>query len=409
MEFLDFWKVSYSSYEVVDGQLHKIKIKGFYACPPGGGKRPGIVNAHGLGGMAKDSNAAQPAALLDMCVLAYTGPGGGDAPDNMSEGIPAGDNNGYRMFDTVTDVRGSWFWAHAVAAMRGVTCLTARPEVDPAKLGITGFSAGGVVSLIASSVDLRIKAAVPMSGTLAWDVAVQAPKAWQHNLLTQAGLTIESQEWLNLMEAIVAKDALLPLNQAQVLMVNGSTDEFFPLTAHLATYNALPGDGKRTALAANFDHGCYSLTGIEGASDIEERAKVRGEGGQMAWFGHHFATDADFAYFPLPPSVQVQPAGPVTFVTALADQGGSKLKVEAVRFWASNDDAFFFASQELDDNGNGIYSALVPITIQANTVYYVDVQYKTSSLLFPKRFALASPPVIPPGFVPHIREMGSCL
>jgi ABC-type sugar transport system substrate-binding protein len=38
--------------------------------------------------------------------------------------------------DVLPDARGSWFWGHATAAMRGVTCLTTRPDVDKDKLGI---------------------------------------------------------------------------------------------------------------------------------------------------------------------------------------------------------------------------------------------------------------------------------
>jgi cephalosporin-C deacetylase-like acetyl esterase len=407
---VDVWNVTYTSYEVVNGQMHPILIKGFAAKPSlVSATLPGVVVAHGLGGMAKEENATGPAALLGTVTLAFTGPGGGDAPDNTSEGVPAAADNGYKMFDTVEDPRGTWFWGHAVAAMRAATCLEHSQYVDPARLGITGFSAGGVISLISSSVDQRIKVAVPLSGTLAWDIAVQAPKAWQLTLLDKAGLTTSSPEWGTLMNTIIGAGVLLPGSQAKVMMVNGTTDEFFPLTAHMASFNALPGAEKRTAFAANFDHGCYSLTGIESAADIENRAKIRAEGGQRAFFSHHFGTDPDFSYFPMLPTVQAQATGPITVVTALVDQGGSKLKVEEVRFWLSNDDAFYFASQKLDDNGNGLYSAMIPVGLQANSVYFVDVQYKTSNFIFPKQFALASPPAIPAGFVPHIRDINSCL
>ena len=407
---LDVWQVSYTSFESVDGELAPIEIKAFAARPVlSGDNLPGIVQAHGLGGFAKEAHASGTAALLGMFVLAYTGPGGGDAPDNTSEGLPSGWEDGYRMFDTVPDPRGTWFWGHAVAAMRGLTCLEHHPAVDPLRLGMTGYSAGGVATLIASSVDPRIKVAVPLSGTLAWDVATQSPGAWQHTLLNQAGLSTASQQWLVLMDTIVSSQALLPGNGAKVMMVNGSTDEFFPLTAHMDCFSALPGADKRTSIAANFDHGCYALTGGESASAIEERAAIRAEGGQRLWFRHWFQTDDDYGYVPTPPQVTVQAVGPVTMVTAVVDPGGSKLEVEEVKVWASNDDSFFFASVDLANQGNGLYSEMAWFTLQENTVLFVDVQYRTQSLLFPERFSISSPPQVPATLVPHIRNIDSCM
>jgi len=406
---VDAWKVSYYSWESIDGELQPILIKAFAARPVGLSNAPGVVQAHGLGGFATEDHATGTAALLNMFVLANTGPGGGDSPNNTSEGLGADHEDGYRLFDTLEDARGSWFWGHAVAAMRGLTCLENHPDVDPERLGMVGYSAGAVATLISSSVDDIIKAAVPVGGTLAWDVAVESPKAWQNNLLALAGLDYTAPEWVKLMDEIVSADALLPGNQSKVLMVNGSTDEFFPLTAHMACFDTLADPDKRTSIAANFDHGCYALTGIENAGDIEERALIRTEGGQRMWLRHWFGTDDNYQYVPAPPQIQVEPLGAISMVTALVDGGGGKLDVENVKLWWSNDDSFFYVSAELDDNGNGLYSLLAPMTVQANTVYFVDVQYKTKSLLFPERFSITSPPIVPADLIPQIRDMTSCL
>lgn len=366
------------------------------------------MQAHGLGGYAEENHATGLAALLKMFTIAYTGPGGGTAPENTSEGLPASYNNGYRMFDTIPDLRGSWFWAHAVAAMRALTCLESRPEVDKNRLGMTGFSAGSVVTLISSGADDRVKASVPLSGTGAWDVATQSPQAWQHKLLMQAGLSTASPEWQKLMAELITPAVMVGNAKAKVLMVNGSTDEFFPLTAHMATFDAIPGADKRTSIAANFDHGCYSVSGVESAKEIEDRASIRSSGGQRMWFSHWFGTDSKYAHVPAAPVVSVTPAGAATLFAAAVDEGGSELDVEEVRAWASNDDSFVYASATLDKSGS-VYQKLVPFTMQANTIYFVDVQYKTKSLLFPERFSTSSPPVIPSGLVPHIRSMDNCL
>lgn len=407
---LDVWNVHYVSWESIGGELQPILIRGFAAKPAGQASGlPGVVSAHGLGGFSTEDQATGLASLLGMFVIAYTGPGGGDSPENTSEGLPSGYDGGYRMFDTIPDTRGSWFWGHAVAGMRGLTCLSTRPEVDATRLGMTGFSAGGVATLIAAGVDDRVKAAVPLSGTHAWSVAVQAPEAWQHALLAAAGLDDQSPEWVKLQDDIIAPAATVAKTQGKVLMVNGSTDEFFPLTAHTATFEALPGTDKRTSIAGNFDHGCYLVSGVESAQTIEDRAALRAEGGQRMWFSHWFGTGSSYAYLPEAPVAQMMAVGQLTYAAAVVDSGGPDLEVEEVKVWWSNDDSFVYGNVVLDPQGNGVYSKLVAFTLLPGTITFVDVQYKTKSFLSPERFSLSSPPSIPAGLVPHIRDIQSCL
>ena len=404
---LTAWDLSYQSWESVDGVLKPIMIKAFAARPGSAQILAGVVQAHGLGGYAQESHATGTAALLGMFVIAYTGPGGGTDATNTSEGQPSGSNKGYRMFDVIKDIRGSWFWGHATAAMRAVTCLTTRPDIDQSHLGMTGFSAGGVVTLLSAGHDPRLSAAVPLSGTLAWASAVQSPTAWQHNLLKSAGLTVASPEWLALQAGLIDPGPALATTKAKVLMIDGTTDEFFPLTAFEATFGALPGPDHQVSLAANFDHGCYKVSGVESATAIEDRATLHASGGQRAWFRHWFGTDGNYSYFPKAPTVQVAVQGAVTFVAAQVDTGGTKLSVADVKVWASGDDAFVWANQTLDCKG-AVCSKLVPVVLGPTTSYYIDVTYKTKGLI-PETFAVSSLPVLAGGLVPHIRGMDNCL
>lgn len=399
---LDVADVSFISWESLDGTLQPIRIRG-YAAKPRNARLPvpGVVQAHGLGGFAREEDATGPAALLGTYALAYTGPGGGSEPANTSEGLPAGYDNGRRMFDTLPDPRGSWFWGHAVAAMRALTCLATLPGIDANRLGVTGYSAGAVATLIAAGVDSRIKAAVPLSGTLHWEIAVESPTAWQHSLLSSAGYTTSSSEWLALMPLVDAA-RLYETSTAKVLMVNGTCDEFFPLTAHVATYDAIGAD-RRTSLSGNFDHGCYLISGVENADDIAARAELRASGGQRAWFRHWFGTDNDYDCMPAEPLLSLTAVGAATWVIAAVDSSCPALDIEEVKVWWSNDDAALFGSVVLDPG----YSELVLFTLQANTIAFVDVQYSTGGL-FPERFALSSRPTVPAGHVPRIRRKTDC-
>jgi dienelactone hydrolase len=318
------------------------------------------------------------------------------------------------MFDTLhapAGVRGSWFWAHTTAAMRALTCLQTRRDVDAARLGMTGFSAGGVASLLAAGADDRVRAAVPVSGTLAWDVATRAPAAWELSLLSRAGLSVAGREWQVLVKQLADPQAGVGGAGARVLMLNGTTDEFFPLTAHLATLRALagsPGGSElRTGLTANFDHGCYKVNGGESAAAIEQRLVVHAEGGQRAFFRHHLAADPEYPAMPRSAQLGATAAGGQTRFVANVDRPRG-YEIDEVRLWWSDDAAYSYRSVPLVGKSPTAYEALAPLTLTDSTIYFVDVQYRTVNLLSPHRFAISSEPVVPPGLVPHIRAYGSC-
>jgi hypothetical protein len=151
------------------------------------------------------------------------------------------------------------------------------------------------------------------------------------------------------------------------------------------------------------------LTGVEAASTIEARAALHAEGGQRMWFGHWFGTSADYAHLPAEPTVTLTSLGAATLVSATVDPGGAALEVDEVQIWWSNDDAFLWGNVSLSEVGDGLYGDVVAFPLQANTSYYVDVTYKTHALLAPEQFAISSPPSLPAGFVPHIRDVQTCL
>ncbi len=65
--------------------------------------------------------------------------------------------------DPVSSPRnGNWFQL-AYAGRRAITFLEQQPEVDPARIGFTGYSMGGTITSIVS-IDSRLKAVIPMVG-----------------------------------------------------------------------------------------------------------------------------------------------------------------------------------------------------------------------------------------------------
>jgi hypothetical protein len=202
--------------------------------------------------------------------------------------------------------------------------------------------------------------------------------------------------------------ALLGGTRAHVLMVNGTTDEFFPLTAHVATFDAIGTTSKRTSLAGNFDHGCYSLSGVEPAATIEARADLRARGGQRAWFGHYLGTDPRFSELPDNPTLSLIQQSGLTIVVATVDEDAGELDVGEVKLWWSADDAVLWGFNTLERVAPRQWGAtlLLPTTPLAA---FVDVEYSTDELLGPARFSLSSRPGLPAGHVPRIRTIDTCL
>ena len=86
------------------------------------------------------------------CIYHATDPryGNGDDSDGFIEAYPAYDFS----------VLARWAWA----ASRAVDYLVTLPEVDPAKIGLTGHSRNGKQALLAAAFDDRIAAVIPSSG-----------------------------------------------------------------------------------------------------------------------------------------------------------------------------------------------------------------------------------------------------
>lgn len=151
-------------FDVMYSSLDGMRIHGFYARPtgvPSGRKLRAVALFHGYGDHAYSAWAARFAArgfaaisiderghgrstrrTVDGKVTKYR-PG---FPGLMVDGI-AGNPRDYSMIGIVAD------------SMRAVDFLASRPEVDPNRMGVTGGSMGGAMSIIVPALDRRVRAA----------------------------------------------------------------------------------------------------------------------------------------------------------------------------------------------------------------------------------------------------------
>jgi dienelactone hydrolase len=150
--------VSYAS----DGR----RVEGFLALPPGAARRPGVVFLHGSGGdRGQLVVQAMWLAARGSVTLAITAPSA--RTKDTSQGLTPVQALRRQRDLSVRDV---------VAVRRAVDVLRARPEVDPARLGFVGWSAGARTGALLAGVEHRIGAFVLMSGGAA-PVSVYASQA----------------------------------------------------------------------------------------------------------------------------------------------------------------------------------------------------------------------------------------
>ena len=202
------------------------RVFAYYARPDSGeGKLPAMVCVHGGGGKAFAEWAtlwAQRGYAALAMDLAGVGPDG----KRLADGGPGqGDTEKFRVF---TDAEAKEMWTyHAVAAViRGHSLLASRPEVDAARIGITGISWGGYLTCIVSGLDDRLKVSVPVYGC----GFLSENSAWLGQFAKLG--PEQSARWGKFFDPSV----YLPGVSCPILFLNGTTDFAYPLDSYQKCY-----------------------------------------------------------------------------------------------------------------------------------------------------------------------------
>jgi dienelactone hydrolase len=123
---------------------------------------------------------------------------------------------------------GRWWWQALGYTSAGVECwngiraidyLTGRPDVDPARIGVTGISGGGAATFWIAAADPRVAGAVPISGMSDLQSYVGDRVVDQH---CDCMFLVNSDRWAwNTIAALVAPRPLL--------FANSDADPLFPM------------------------------------------------------------------------------------------------------------------------------------------------------------------------------------
>ena len=147
------------------------------------GRRPAVIALHGTGG----NKESQRALLVDLARDGFIGV----AIDGRYHGERAKGGKAARATEYVdailrahrTGREHPFFFDTAWDVMRLIDYLETRDDIDPKRIGVIGFSKGGVETYLAAAVDPRIAVAVPCIGVQSFRWAIEND-AWQSRVGT---------------------------------------------------------------------------------------------------------------------------------------------------------------------------------------------------------------------------------
>jgi len=156
------------------------RMGAYYACPTDAkAKLPAVLQLHGGGQRAQRQTVETFAANGYACLALNWGalpmadqqPGDPGTDWGAVDATQTSHNSHYasvepdeKTLDAVPSPRNNNWFLITVAARRALTLLEQRPEVDADRLGVTGHSMGGKLTVMTAGADRRVKAAVPSCG-----------------------------------------------------------------------------------------------------------------------------------------------------------------------------------------------------------------------------------------------------
>jgi dienelactone hydrolase len=371
------------------GRPHEIRIHAILGLPEHvSGTRPAVVVAHGLGAHAEASDVIEIARGLDAVALAIDAPGCGS-----SEGDGPTAEDPRPIFRAAKDIRASWLYQYAFAAMRAVTYVQAREDVDPHSIVMTGFSMGGVVTWIAGGTDDRLSGVLPVASAGGF-ARLAEEQTWFRRLVLASGGARPTDPGPRAVFQKLDPLAFAGRQKGAVAYLVGAQDEFFTLDQVLATWRAVRAREKTLDVMPDYDHGWY----FGGGSKCEHERYC---GPQMSYdrsseFWTHWSLLLKALVTHAPPDA------PQPFVQRNSREAVVRLATtpvpRAVKLATSTDGGYTFEHHKLEvDPHDGAYHMRTPLPLSAVVIAEVE---RADGVI------VSSMPMLPSGFVPRVRPFG---
>jgi len=220
-----------------------VVISGLLFKPSQGDKFPAVLLMHGSFGDAESmAYFGELLAAEGYVALAISGPGQGG-----STGPAETNENRLNLTDGAYY---SYYYRLLYSAMRGITFLTELPFVDANRIAASGASQGGLESLWLSALDGRLKTVVPIVGGGNFSLLVYSGSLALGHLPSDVRLDDPRGEALM---RYFDPLAYVIRSKMPVLMLVGTSDEFFPLSSYNQTYSCLASE-KAILIVPNVGH-----------------------------------------------------------------------------------------------------------------------------------------------------------
>ena len=341
------------------------RMGAYYAFPNAAkSKRPAILQMHGGGQRAQRQTVETSAANGYACIAINWGgrpmvdqqPGEPGTDWGAVDATQTGHNSHYgsvepdaTTLDAVPSPRNNNWFLITVAARRALTFLEQRPEVDGSRLGVTGHSMGGKLTVMTAGVDDRVKAAVPSCGgsAAAQDALRQRPGS-ACRPPNRSSLYMNAIDDLNAIRQIRCPILYLgPHND-----FNGMVDQLF------MNWREMPSDSVHFSISPHLNHRHVSESSFAGPHFFDCVLKGRG-------------------HFPATPELQVnlQTADGVPVATVTPDRPADVERVEVYYSVDPHGITRFWRSAAVTRDGNSwtaacpITSTKLPLFIIANVHY----------------------------------------
>ncbi len=212
---------------------------------PPGTRVPGMVLLHGGGGTAFANwvrlwtSRGYAAISMDTCGCTFGGDHSGRPRHDL--GGPPGWGGFGQIDEPIED---QWTYHAIAAALRGHSLLRSLPEVDEARIGVTGVSWGGYLTCITAGVDDRFRFAAPVYGC----GFLGAHSAWSPQFETMG--SEKARKWFSLWDPSV----YLPNARLPMLWLNGTNDFAYWMRPHRESYRTAVGE-RTLSIRVRMPHG----------------------------------------------------------------------------------------------------------------------------------------------------------
>ena len=339
----------YVRYVVGTFEGKKVRMAAYYGVPKGGTHLPAIEHLHGGGQQASKSEVlywnSQGYASLSInwgekVVEKPTDPNtdwagiaAGFSPPRHNNGVSPEEGT---LYSIPHPLNSSWPLM-SMAARRGLTFLEAQPEVDGARLGITGHSMGGELTVLTAS-DPRVKAATPSVGGSGYltDELWGLPGSGRHMLADR-----------DLFNRTVDPRNSWPLIHCPIL-VPGATDDFnSPMELVIKGFNTLPASNTLRMLAFS--------------THLNHHFRPREFASRVLWFEAHLKQSFEFPKLSRSSlKLDATDGAPVFEVTPDASTPHAIRKVEILYGYGRDPRTRFWRSADVAQSG-ATWTALCPV------------------------------------------------